>query len=209
MRIRIRLVILMRIRIRLPKLKQIPCGSECGTLIKMQLSPSASIGTSRDIPTTTIITITTASTRTQHTTQIIVITTRRRRRKKWTRRRDGDSSGDRFWPTAAIPLRKQFHQILLLFSIRIPDPGSKKTPSPVQQREFTYRMYFEQKNFLLISRRYDPGCSSRSRILIFFRSRTRILWIKSTRSWIRIRNNGFFLNARRTFKLFTRVSDPH
>jgi hypothetical protein len=117
------------------------------TLVKMQLSPSASIGTSPDIPTTTIITITTASTRTQHTTQIIVITTRRRRRNKWTRRRNGDSSGDRFWPTAAIPLRKQFHEILLLlwFSIRIPDPGSKKG-SGSATKNLPYGMYSNPKN---------------------------------------------------------------
>jgi hypothetical protein len=144
------------------------------TLIKMQLSPSASIGTSRGIPTTTIIiTITTASTRTQHTTQIIVTTTRRRRRNKWTRRRDGDSSGDRFWPTAAIPLRKQFRKILLVvLSIRITDPGSKKGPDPDPQQRI-YRMYdiFNTKNcyFFLgdMIRDVHPGFG-------FFPSRTRM-----------------------------------
>ncbi len=53
---------------------------------------------------------------------------------------------------------------------RIPDPGSKRfrIPDPDQHQ----RIYvFYSKKFFLSSRKYDPGCSSRILILIFYPSR--------------------------------------
>jgi hypothetical protein len=53
-----------------------------------------------------------------------------------------------------------------LFSI--PDPGSKLFPSRIRIKEFKY---FNPKKWFTSSRKYDPGCSSRIRILTFYPSR--------------------------------------
>jgi hypothetical protein len=53
-----------------------------------------------------------------------------------------------------------------LFSI--PDPGSELFPSRIRIKEFDY---FNPKKWFLSSRKYDPSCSSRIRILTFYPSR--------------------------------------
>jgi hypothetical protein len=47
-------------------------------------------------------------------------------------------------------------------------PGSKFFPSRIRIKEFKY---FKPKNWFQSSRKYDPGCSSRIRILTFSPSR--------------------------------------
>jgi hypothetical protein len=62
----------------------------------------------------------------------------------------------------------------------IPDPGSEFFPSRI--KEFKY---FNPKNCNLSSRKYDSGCSSRIRILIFYPSRIPDQGVeKGTGSWI-------------------------
>jgi hypothetical protein len=62
----------------------------------------------------------------------------------------------------------------------IPDPGSEFFPSRIPDLGFFYPgsririkefKYFNPKNCFLSSRKYDPGCSSRIRILTFYPSR--------------------------------------
>jgi hypothetical protein len=50
----------------------------------------------------------------------------------------------------------------------IPVPGSEFFPSRIRIKE---SKYFNPIKLLLSSRKYDPGCSSRIRILIFYPSR--------------------------------------
>ncbi len=57
----------------------------------------------------------------------------------------------------------------------IPDPtffypSSELSPSRIRIEEFKY---FNPKNWFLSSRKYDPGCSSRIRMLTFYPSRIR------------------------------------
>ncbi len=54
------------------------------------------------------------------------------------------------------------------FAFRIPDPGSKRYRILIHIKEYKY---FERKMLFLCSRKYDPGYSSRIRILIFYPSR--------------------------------------
>ncbi len=61
-----------------------------------------------------------------------------------------------------------------LFSI--PDPNFFHPGSRIHIKEFKY---FSPKNCILSSRKYDPGCSSRIRILVFYPSR--IQWSKRHR----------------------------
>jgi hypothetical protein len=58
-----------------------------------------------------------------------------------------------------------------IFSIQIPDPKFFHPGSRIGIKEFKY---FKPKRLFLSSRKYDPGCSSRIRIPIFFYS-SRIL----------------------------------
>ncbi len=70
----------------------------------------------------------------------------------------------------------------------IPNPNIFHRGSRIRNKEFKY---FNQKKGLLSSRKYDPGCSSRIWILIFYPSRIPDLGVKKTPdpgSWIRIRN---------------------
>ncbi len=53
----------------------------------------------------------------------------------------------------------------------IPDPNFFHPGSRIHIKEFKY---FNPKNCFLSSRKFDPGCSSRIRILTFYRSRIRI-----------------------------------
>ncbi len=56
------------------------------------------------------------------------------------------------------------------FSIRDPESRVKKIPDPRSGSASKNLSIFNPKNFLR-SRKYDPGCSSRIRILIFYPSR--------------------------------------
>jgi hypothetical protein len=83
----------------------------------------------------------------------------------------------------------------------IPDPGSRskrfRIPDPYQ----TILSILTQKLFLS-SRKYDPGCSSRIRILIFYPSRIPDPGVKKARdpgSWIQIRNTAFGASSRFRF----------
>ncbi len=70
------------------------------------------------------------------------------------------------------------------FPSRIPDPGSKRFPNP---HPHLRTIVFEPKKLFLSSRKYDLGCSSRIRILIFFtHPGSRIQGKKGTGSRIRI-----------------------
>jgi hypothetical protein len=55
-----------------------------------------------------------------------------------------------------------------LFPSRIPDPNCFHPGSRIRIKEFKY---FNPKKWFLSSRKYDPGCSSRIRILTFYPSR--------------------------------------
>jgi hypothetical protein len=55
----------------------------------------------------------------------------------------------------------------------IPDTGSDFFPSQIPDPHQIFR-YFNPKNWFLRSRKYDPGCSSRIRILFFYPSKIRI-----------------------------------
>ncbi len=65
---------------------------------------------------------------------------------------------------------------------RIPDPtffhpGSELSSSRIRIEEFKY---FNQKKWFLSSRKYDPGCSSRIRMLTFYPSRIPDSGVKKT-----------------------------
>jgi hypothetical protein len=78
-------------------------------------------------------------------------------------------------------------------SVSIPDPGSELSPSRIRIKDFKY---FNPKKWFLSYRKYDPGCSSRIRMLTFYPSRipdqkgtgSRIL---DSGSRIRIRNTAY------------------
>jgi hypothetical protein len=55
------------------------------------------------------------------------------------------------------------------FPSRIPDPGSELSPSriPDHIKEFKYLNPKKAKKWFLSSKKYDPGCSSRIRMLTF------------------------------------------
>ncbi len=54
------------------------------------------------------------------------------------------------------------------FPSRIPDPNCLHPGSRIRIKEFKY---FNPKKWFLSSRKYDPGCSSRIRMLTFYPSR--------------------------------------
>jgi hypothetical protein len=54
------------------------------------------------------------------------------------------------------------------FPSRIPDPNFFPPGSQIRIKEFKY---FNPKKWFLSSRKYDPGCSSRIRVLTFYPSR--------------------------------------
>jgi hypothetical protein len=64
--------------------------------------------------------------------------------------------------------------------------GQKDSGSWIRIRIKEFKYFFTQKIVSRLSRKYDPGCSSRIRILIFYPSR--IQGLKGTGSRIRIRN---------------------
>jgi hypothetical protein len=60
-------------------------------------------------------------------------------------------------------------------------------------KEFKYFNHKNPKKWFLSSRKYDPGCSSRIRMLTFYPSRIPDPGVKKApdpRSWIRIRNTA-------------------
>ncbi len=61
-----------------------------------------------------------------------------------------------------------------MLRIRVVYPGSDFFPSRIPDRGSKNLSIFSTKKKFLSSRKYDPGCSSRIRILIFFLSRIRI-----------------------------------
>jgi hypothetical protein len=63
----------------------------------------------------------------------------------------------------------------------IPDLGSEFFPSRIRIKKLKY---FNPKNWFLSSRKYDPGCSSRLRILFFTHPGSRIPGSKKHRSQI-------------------------
>jgi hypothetical protein len=84
---------------------------------------------------------------------------------------------------------------------RIPDPIFSQTgyrirtlfPSQICIKEFKY---FYPEKWFLSTRKYDPGCSSRIRILTFYPSRIQDPGSrdkKGTGSWMRIRNTALFI----------------
>jgi hypothetical protein len=80
-----------------------------------------------------------------------------------------------------------------LFSI--PNPGSELSPSRILVKEFKYFNPKKSKKWFFSSKKYDPGCSSRIRMLTFSHPGSRIpdVGVKKAPnpgSRIRIRNTG-------------------
>jgi hypothetical protein len=69
--------------------------------------------------------------------------------------------------------------------LSIPDPGSELSPSRILIKEFKYFNPNKSKKWFLSSKKFDPGCSSRIRMLTFSHPGSRIqVGQKGTQSWI-------------------------
>jgi hypothetical protein len=83
------------------------------------------------------------------------------------------------------------------FPSRIPEPNCLHPGSRILIKEFKYFNPKKPKKWFLSSKKYDPGCSSRIRMLTFYPSRIPdpgSRGQKGTRSRIRIRNTGSICN---------------
>jgi hypothetical protein len=67
-----------------------------------------------------------------------------------------------------------------LFPSRIPNPNCLHPGSRIRIKKFTYFNQKKTKKWFLSSRKYDPGCSSRIRMLTFYPSRIPDPGVKKT-----------------------------
>ncbi len=91
----------------------------------------------------------------------------------------------RLLPGTVVYFCIAFNYVYILPSVE----GQKDSRSRIRIRIIEFK-YFNPKNLNLSSQKYDPGCSSRIRILGFYRYPSRIpdpRVKKGTGSWIRIR----------------------